>query len=345
MWHARQSDVEAAGEEETNVAKTAFVTGASGFIGLNLVEHLCSLGWQVSALHRPSSDVRLLRDWGVRCVEGDITDYRRLKGCIPEGVDAVFHVAGNTRLWTRIRAEQMRVNVRGTRNVVRAALAARAQRLVHLSSIVAYGLHGGIISEETPTRGSGSPIYYVRSKALAEREVRRGIGAGLPAVIVNPSNTLGRYDLHNWARLFRLVRQHRIPAMPPGGGSFCHADEVVRAMVAAAERGRVGQNYLLGGAPTTYVGLVRAMADQMGVRRRVWALPPALLQRYAGLEEMVATVFRREPDITREAVALLSQNFYCHSRLAETELGYRSRPLSEMLSDCHDWLLAQGQAG
>ncbi len=326
------------------MAKTAFVTGATGFIGLNLIEHLHGEGWRVIALHRRGSDVRLLDHWGVDRVEGDITDARSLQHCIPEGVDAVFHVAGNTRLWSRVRAEQMRVNVKGTRNVVRAALAARAQRLVHLSSIVAYGLHGGTISEDTPTRGSGSPIYYVRSKALAEREVRRGISAGLAAVIVNPSNTMGRYDLSNWARMFRLVRQHRTAAMPPGGGSFCHASEVARAMVAAAEHGRVGQNYLLGGAPTTYVGLVRAIAEELRVRRRVWTVPPAMLQRYAQLEEMAAVLFRREPDITREAVALLSQNFYCHSRLAERELGYRARPLSEMLIDSHAWLSEQGLA-
>lgn len=326
------------------MAKTAFVTGATGFIGLNLIEHLHDEGWRVIALHRRGSDVRLLDHWGVDRVEGDITDARSLQRCIPEGVDAVFHVAGNTRLWSRVRAEQMRVNVKGTRNVVRAALAARAQRLVHLSSIVAYGLHGGTISEDTPTRGSGSPIYYVRSKALAEREVRRGISAGLAAVIVNPSNTMGRYDLSNWARMFRLVRQHRTAAMPPGGGSFCHASEVARAMVAAAEHGRVGQNYLLGGAPTTYVGLVRAIAEELRVRRRVWTVPPAMLQRYAQLEEMAAVLFRREPDITREAVALLSQNFYCHSRLAERELGYRARPLSEMLIDSHAWLSEQGLA-
>lgn len=320
------------------MAKTAFVTGATGFIGLNLVERLSRDGWSVIALHRAGSDIRLLEQWGVQRVVGDITDGRSLRGHIPEGVDVVFHVAGNTRLWTRVRAEQMRVNVKGTRNVVRAALAARAQRFVHMSSIVAFGLHGGTITEETPTRGSSSAIHYVRSKALAEREVRRGISAGLAAVIVNPSNTMGAYDLHNWARLFRLVRQHRTPAMPPGGGSFCHAEEVARMLIAAAERGRVGQNYLLGGAQTSYVGLVKAIARELGVRRRVWMLPPAILHRYAQIEELASVLFRREPDITREAVALLSENLYCSSRKAERELGYQARPLEAMIADSHRWL-------
>src|SRR3546814_18447262 len=81
------------------------------------------------------------------------------------------------------------------------------------SSIVAYGIHGGTITEDTPTRASTDGVNYVRSKALAEREVRKGISAGLPAVIVNPSNIIGPYDTASWSRLFRLVRQGRLPAI------------------------------------------------------------------------------------------------------------------------------------
>src|SRR3546814_11562883 len=90
---------------------------------------------------------------------------------------------------------------------------------------------------DTPTRASTDGVNYVRSKALAEREVRKGISAGLPAVIVNPSNIIGPYDTASWSRIFRLVRQGRLPAMPPGGGSFCHVREVARR----AEERRVGK--------------------------------------------------------------------------------------------------------
>ena len=325
------------------MAKTAFVTGATGFVGLNLVEHLRGSGWQVIALRRKHSELGPLTDWGVELVEGDVTDLRSLRAGLPSQVDAVFHLAGNTSLWTRARSEQMRVNVKGTRNIVRAALDARAKVLVHVSSIVAYGLHGGTISEQTPTRGTVSPIHYVRSKSLAEREVRRGISAGLRSVIVNPANIIGAYDTHNWARLFRLVRQGRVPAMPPGGGSFCHAREVARVLAVAAEQGRAGHNYLLGGAQATYAELVRRIAAQLGVRRRVVALPPRLLTGYAQMEEWLALVFRRDPEITRETIALLSGNLYCNSRKAQEELGYQPLPLEAMLADCHRWLRESGR--
>ncbi|NKF22696.1 NAD-dependent epimerase/dehydratase family protein [Solimonas marina] len=326
------------------MAKTAFVTGSTGFVGLNLIEELHAQGWNIIAMHREASDVTpLARFAGVERVFGDITDQRTLRNIIPRHVDCLFHVAGNTSMWNRVRVEQIKVNVRGTRNIVRAALEAGVRRFVHTSSIVAYGVNGGTITEDTPTRASTDAINYVRSKALAEREVRKGVSAGLPAVIMNPSNIIGAYDTSSWSRLFTLVRQGRLPAMPPGGGSFCHAREVARMHVAAAEQGRIGANYLLGGAQASYVGLVREIARLIGVRRRSVVLHPRLLQAYATVEEWAAPLFGREPDITRDAVSLFSENFYCSSDRARSELGYQPQTLERMLSDCRDWLYETGR--
>ncbi|HET8882688.1 MAG TPA: NAD-dependent epimerase/dehydratase family protein [Solimonas sp.] len=325
------------------MARTAFVTGSTGFVGLNLIERLHEQGWHIIALHRASSDVApLARFTNLERVFGDITDQRTLRGIIPHGVDCVFHVAGNTSMWNRIHVEQIKVNVRGTRNIVRAALDARVKRFVHTSSIVAYGIHGGTITEDTPTRASVDGVNYVRSKALAEREVRKGLSAGLPAVIINPSNIIGPYDTASWSRLFRLVRQGRLPAMPPGGGSFCHVREVACAHVAAAERGRIGANYLLGGAQASYLGLVQEIARLIGVRRRPVVMHPRFLRAYATIEEWAAPLFGREPDITRDAVALLAENLYCSSQRAQDELGYRPQTLEQMICDCRDWLYEAG---
>jgi dihydroflavonol-4-reductase len=325
------------------LTKTAFVTGATGFVGLNLVDELHAQGWNIIALHRSSSDVApLARYPRLQRVFGDVTDQRTLRGAIPPQVDCVFHVAGNTSMWNRTHVEQIKVNVRGTRNIVRAALEARVPRFVHTSSIVAYGIHGGTITEDTPTRGSTAAINYVRSKALAEREVRKGITAGLPAVIVNPSNIIGPYDTVTWSRMFRLVQQRRVPAMPAGGGSFCHVREVAKALIAAGERGQVGANYLLGGAQASYVGLVREIARLLGVRRRPLRLPTPLLLGYATVEEWAAPLFGREPDITRDAVALFAENLYCSSQRAQRELDYQPQTLERMLTDCRDWLYEAG---
>lgn len=137
------------------MARTAFVTGANGFVGSNLVEALLEAGWRVVAMARPDVDMRRLTAMSVECVVGDVTDYTSLRGAMPDAADAVFHVAGNTSLWARHRAEQLRVNVKGTRNVVKAALESGAKRLIHTSSLVAYGLHSGTVTEDTPPRGLG----------------------------------------------------------------------------------------------------------------------------------------------------------------------------------------------
>lgn len=324
------------------MAKTAFVTGATGFVGLNLIRELLDQDWEVIAMHRSTSDLSYLTPLrGVERVIGDVTDKHSLRGLIPRNVDCVFHTAGNTSLWERSHVEQLKVNVKGTRHVLRAALEAHARRFVHTSSIVAYGLHGGTITEETPTRGNASPINYVRSKALAEREVRKAANHGLKTVLINPAHMIGPYDTANWARMFRLVQQRRLPAVPAGGGSFAHVREVARGMIAAAEQGRVGHNYLLGGAQLSYLGLVKQISEVLGVRRRVLVAPARVLDAYARVEEWVAPLFGREPDITRDAVALLSENFYCSSKKAENELGYRTQTAEKMLSDCLRWLRDQ----
>ena len=215
------------------MARTAFVTGANGFIGLNLVEELLDQGWSVVAMHRRESNIEALAELDVQRVIGDVTDSRTLRRVVPTGADAIFHVAGLTSLWSRRVAEQTRVNVKGTRNMVRLALETGARRFIHTSSVVAYGMHTGTVTEETPTRGTNAPINYVRSKALAEREVRRGIRRGLDAVIINPANVLGPHDRGNWSRLFRLTQQHRLPGMPPGGNVPSGGGSVVRAACAA----------------------------------------------------------------------------------------------------------------
>lgn len=325
------------------MSRTAFVTGADGFIGVNLVEELLVQGWQVTAMHRADAKLQQLEQLAAQRVIGDVTDHRSLRAAMPAQVDAVFHAATNTSLWSRQRIEQLKTNVKGTRNAVRAALETGAGRFIHTSSLVAYGLHGGTVSEDTPSRGLGSTINYVRSKALAEREIRQGISRGLNAVIINPAHIIGPHDEHNWSRVFRMVERGRLPAMPGGGGSFCHVRSVVRAHVAAVDRGRAGSNYLLGGADSSYVGLARAIAKLMNVPVRPRSLPLPAMRALARLDELVSPLLRREPELTLDAIELLSTTLYCRNAKAVSELGYEPLPLATLLEDCHRWMIDSGR--
>ncbi|WP_428384162.1 SDR family NAD(P)-dependent oxidoreductase [Nevskia ramosa] len=325
------------------MSRTAFVTGADGFIGVNLVEELLAQGWQVTAMHRADAKLQRLEQLAAQRVIGDVTDHRSLRDAMPANVDVVFHAATNTSLWSRQRIEQLKTNVKGTRNAVRAALETGAGRFIHTSSLVAYGLHGGTVSEDTPSRGLGSTINYVRSKALAEREIRQGISRGLNAVIINPAHVIGPHDEHNWSRVFRMVERGRLPAMPGGGGSFCHVRSVVRAHVAAVDLGRAGANYLLGGADSSYIGLARAIAKLMKVPVRPRSLPLPALRALARLDELMSPLLRREPELTVDAIELLSTTLYCRNAKAVAELGYEPLPLVTLLEDCHRWMTASGR--
>ncbi len=323
--------------------KTAFVTGATGFVGLNLVEELLAQGWRVIALHRAGSELTHLRRLPAARAVGDVTDAASVRRAMPQDVDAVFHVAGDTSLWSQHNAEQDRVNIDGTRNVVGAALEKRARRFVHTSSISAYGLQRGRIDERTPQLGEVSPINYQRSKYLGEEAVRAGIERGLDAVILNPAGILGRYDTRNYARLVLMVAAGALPGVPPGSLSFCHAREVARAHVAAAARGRTGENYLLGGTDASFLELVREIGAALGrpVPRR--ATPAWVLRALGTMGAIRGALTGKAPVVSPEAARVATRDVSCDCAKATRELGFRSVPLKEMVRDCVEWLRAEGQ--
>ncbi len=320
---------------------TALVTGGTGFLGLNLVEQLVAEGWEVSVLDRTVSNAEHLAKLRVRLVEGDITDSDSCERVMPENVDAVFHVAGDTSHWKMADARQTAVNVEGTRRMVSTALKRKARRFIFTSSIAAYGFQQRRITEETQSTAPNSRINYFRTKRLAELEVHRGIEQGLDAVIVNPSNIIGPYDYSGWSRFFFLIDEGRLPGAAPGRASFCHVREVAKAHVSAFEKGRRGHNYLLGGADATFFELIQKIGELVG--REVPKKPtPAFLLKVVGrLSLWGSYLTRKEPDLTPEKAALVTTDLLCSSEKAERELGYEPISLSAMLEDCHRWLIQE----
>ena len=218
----------AAGTHSTVSPKTAFVTGATGFLGLNLIGQLTDLGWKVFALHRTSSNLKYLQRFPVQLVEGSVEDGAALERAFPEGVTAVFHIAADVSFWSRHNARQTKTNVDGTRHLVAAALRHGVRKLIHTSTTGVYGFPSETFDESAPHLGKQSWFNYFRTKALAEEEVRLGIARGLDAVLLNPANIVGPYDGNNWSRLIRLAAEGKLPRVPPGRASFCHVAEVAR---------------------------------------------------------------------------------------------------------------------
>lgn len=324
--------------------KVAFVTGASGTLGIHVVDALMRAGWEVHALHRPESDVEALDALGAERVTADVQDFTALHAACPRQVDAVVHCASFASLWRRHGPEQMRVNVRGTRNIVRVALARHARRLVHISCAATFGPHNGLIREDTPRCGRSSAIPMVRSKAMAEVEVERGQRSGLDAVTLHPGFLIGAHDRNNWARLFRLVAQRRLPGVAQGGASFCAPENVAMAVVGALLSERLDSaRWVLGDVAASHAALAREIGRQLGHRRLLRPVPTGLLNAYARVEEAVAPIFGRDPDVTRESVLLLSGNAYVDGSRARRAFDLPSQTLEGMVARCIEWLRANGE--
>ena len=322
--------------------KTAFVTGSTGFLGLNLIQQLTEAGWNVTALHRASSNLTYLNRFPVTPVIGEIENLASLDQAMPEGVDAVFHVAGDVSFWSAHRARQWKTNVEGTRHMVETAQRKGAKRFIHTSSIAVYGPQKEVFDETAPHLGKSSWAGYFQTKALAEEEVRKGIAEGLDAVFLNPANIVGPYDLANWSRLFRLIAEEKLPGIPPGRAPFCYVLEVARAHLSAYEKGRTGENYILAGTDATYLEAFAVAGKLIGHPVPKKPIPALVLQIFGRLSDWGSRITHKEPDMTPELAALLSSTLRCNNDKAVRELGYQTVPLQTMFEDCYRWMVEEG---
>lgn len=328
--------------DQSGIRRTALVTGATGFLGLNLVRQLTDAGWDVLALHRAGSETKYLERFPVRLVAGTL-EPDSLLAAIPEGLDAVFHAAADLSSWHGHRDRQTHANVDGTRAVVEAALRKGVKKLIHTSTTGVYGLPKATFDETAPMLGRNSGFHYQHTKALAEDEVRRGIDRGLDAVILNPANIVGEYDVKSsWSRLIRMAVERKLPAIPPGRSSFCHAAEAARAHVRAVDHGRSGENYILGGADASYADVVSCLGEILGVPLRARTVPAPVLRLFGRSLGLLSRFTKREPFVTPDAAAYLTASLISKSDKAVRELDYRVVPLRNMLEDSYRWMLKEG---
>lgn len=320
--------------------RRVFVTGATGFLGTNLVRQLVEEGAEVHALKRKTSDSRELESLPVHWHIGDVTDRQSLLAACPEQVDVFFHAAADTSMWKRKNRQQDRINLHGTDNAIAVALTRKVKRFVHTSSIAAYGEHNELITEQTEQRGTHSFCNYYRTKHLSEQAVKQAVvERGLDAVILNPCHLVGAPDHNNWSQLITLVEQGRLPGAPPGIGSFCDINEVARAHIVAAKQGRNGDNYILSGVDLSFVDFLRHIGELVNRPTPDKATPAWLLKLGGQLAVLWANVTRKEPDLTPEKALIVCDRLDVSSAKAQQELGYRADiDLKASLADCYRWM-------
>ena len=309
---------------------------------MNLIEKLLKHQWQVTALHLPGENLKYLSRYKVTPVAGNILDYNSLLKAIPDDCDVVFHLAGDTSTWSKRAKRQYNINVNGSVHMCRAALEKRVGRFVLTSSSSAFGYHNSSISEQTESNALSCGMSYHRTKYLAELEVKKCVGQGLDAVVLNPCNILGPYDQRNWSQLIINAHRSRLPGYPPGSGTFAHVGDVAEAHISAAEKGRTGENYLLGGVEASFKEVIQEIFKATGTPFSLKKISKGRLKLALCLSSAHALFSRREPLLTYPKYMRLVGRLSCDDSKAARELGFTATSISTMVADSYQWLKEEG---
>jgi len=317
------------------------VTGAAGFVGVNLLQQLLRQGHEVRAIDRTRSEQ--VDGPGLSWVHADVLDPTAMQRAL-EGVEIVYHLVAKITLSAEDQVAWT-LNTQGVRSVAEAALAAGVRRMVHCSSIHAYDQYrcGGRINENSLRSTDPSIPVYDRSKYAGELELRKVIDAGLDAVICNPTGIYGPAD-YGPSRVNGLLRSGalgRIPVMVSGGFDFVDVRDVVAGLIAAGERGRCGQNYLLGGHQLTMIEALRMAAAVVGRRGPLFAIPLDMIRPIVPIAERIGR--RVGSDVISEGsiAAAAAAPLVDHGK-ASAELGYSARPAAETIRDLIAFFVSSG---
>ena len=315
----------------------ALVTGATGFLGMHLCEQLKQQGWQVYALCRSEEKAQNLAN-DIQIIIGDILSTNAFAENIPEGLDAIFHTAASTNTWHKNNEMQTKTNLQGTQNMLDLAIEKNVTRFIHVSSVVVFGIHSQLqnITEDLSKSGADSFINYVRTKTAAEIKVLET--KDLDTVVINPTHIIGPGDRHNWARLIKMISESKLPSIPNGSGSFVDVRDVAAGIIAAFFHGKTGENYLLGGTDMNFKEFVHIVASKLNVKPTAIQLPNILLKALAQIKNTISKVTSKEPDITPESVALISDLYACDAAKARKQLGYQTRDFSTTLEETVSFL-------
>mgnify|MGYP003646804120 CR=1 FL=1 len=312
---------------------TAFVTGATGFLGRHLIDILLEANWTITAMVRDPKAAAKILDAKVTLIKGDLINASDTRTAMPETLDCVFHVAADTSTWSKEAAHQQEVNIEGTRSVLHAILDKDVKRMVHVSSIAVFGEQHGPITEKTARKGAESWVSYISTKSYAERKVKEAVDRGFDAVIVNPTHIVGRYDTHNWARLIQMMAEGTLPGTPPGGGNFANGRAVAEGILAAYHKGKQGHNYILGGPKASFEEFLTIAGEKIGKGKPPKPMPGWSLKLMASVLSLVASFTGKRPMITKEEALFSTENQDARSDKAVKELGYRLVPLEQSIDE------------
>jgi dihydroflavonol-4-reductase len=327
--------------------KLALVTGGNGFVGCHVVRALLARGDDVRVLARENADLSALIGLPVEIVRGDLRYFDSIERAV-NGCNEVYHVGADYRLWLTDPAPMYATNVDGTEHVIRAATGAGVSRIVYTSTVGALGIpHGGVGREDTPSSLATMPGHYKRSKYMAEQAALEAARAGAPVVIVNPSTPIGALDFKPTptGRIIVDFLNRRMPAYVETGLNIVDVEDVARGHLLAAERGRIGEKYILGGENLTLKEFLGRLAAISGMPAPKMRIPYAVAFGYAlGAEAFARTVTRRAPGASLTEVRMARKRMFFDSSKARAELRYSPGPIDVAIAAAIEFFRSRGTA-
>ena len=322
------------------------VTGGTGFVGSHLVRVLLERGEEVRCLTRRNSRLDNLDDLKVEFATGDLRDLDSL-GKAVKGCKAVYHCAADYRLWCKDPAEMYAANVKGSNNVMQAAFDEGVERVVYTSTVGCLGLNqnGTPANEETPVAVEDMIGHYKRSKFLAEEMVHDWARKGLPVVIVNPSTPVGDLDIKPTptGKIIVDFLRGKMFGYVDTGMNLIDVRDCAEGHVLAAEKGRVGERYILGGRNMTLKEMFDALASVTDIASPKMKVPHWVAETYARLENLWSIdIARREPDVPLESVKMSRHKMWFDASKAIRELGLSQNPIELALERAVNWFKKNG---
>ncbi len=316
------------------------VTGATGHIGNVLIRKLLEQGRQVRALVWRGEDTACIDDLPIEKVSGDVLDPASLDAAF-SAVDTVYHLAGIISIMPGRNPFVWKVNVEGTRNILDAARRAGVRRLVYTSSIHAIkrAPHGVEMNETLGFDPNNHYGEYDRSKATASLEVLQSARTDLDAVIVCPTGVIGPFDFRGseLGEVIRGASEAHPMFYVEGAYDFVDVRDVVDGLIAAAEKGRRGESYILGGHKLSVRYLLETVREVTGKAFASIRIPFSLAEFAARFTPWYYLKTRTKPRFTPYSLEVLQSNAEISHAKAMKELGYKPRPMIETIADTVRW--------
>ena len=326
----------------------AFVTGATGFVGSHVARVLAEQGADLRLLVRAGSDPRNIASLKADHVTGDLRDPLSIEKAMA-GCEVVFHVAADYRLWVLDPEEMYRANVYGTRAILDAARKNAVRRVVYTSSVATMGFasNGHPADENSPVSLENMIGPYKRSKFMAEQVAIEAGRGGMDVVVVNPSTPVGERDIKPTpsGRIVVDFLKKKFPAYVDTGLNLVDVAECARGHLAALEKGRSGERYILGGENLTLKQILDKLATITGLPSPRIRVPYVMALATGVVDEMVTgRILGREPRATIDAVRMGRKKMFVSSAKAERELGWKQVPVDDALGRAVEWFRANGYA-